>query len=180
MGLSDKRTTVRKIDRGTMSTPASGRLAEPTADAAASAPESPGPLSCLLVAAFSRVLAGPYATQTMADLGAEVIKVESPAGDETRGWAPPERNGVSTYYLGVNRNKRDVVLDFKDEGDRALAQTLARRADIVIENFKPGGLAKFALDYDSVRLTNPSVIYASISRFGTDNGAGLPGYDLVV
>jgi crotonobetainyl-CoA:carnitine CoA-transferase CaiB-like acyl-CoA transferase len=140
----------------------------------------PGPLSGLLVADFSRVLAGPYATQTMADLGAEVIKVESPAGDETRGWLPPQRDGVSTYFLGVNRNKRDVVLDFKDETDRGLAQTLARRADIVIENFKPGGLAKFALDYDSVRTTNPAVIYASISGFGSDKGAALPGYDLVV
>ena len=137
-------------------------------------------MSGLLVADFSRVLAGPYATQTMADLGATVIKVESPAGDETRGWAPPERDGVSTYYLGVNRNKRDVVLDFKNEADRELAQTLARRADIVVENFKPGGLAKFGLDYESVRLTNASVIYASISGFGSDKGAGLPGYDLIV
>lgn len=163
-----------------MSTPAPSNVLDAAAAAEASAPAARGPLTGLLVADFSRVLAGPYATQTMADLGADVIKVESPAGDETRGWAPPQRDGVSTYYLGVNRNKRDVVLDFTDEGDRALAQTLAARADIVIENFKPGGLAKFALDYDSVQLTNPSVIYASISGFGSDKGAGLPGYDLVV
>jgi crotonobetainyl-CoA:carnitine CoA-transferase CaiB-like acyl-CoA transferase len=162
-----------------MSTPAPSKLLDADATAA-SAPATRGPLSGLLVADFSRVLAGPYATQTMADLGADVIKVESPAGDETRGWAPPQRQGVSTYYLGVNRNKRDVVLDFKDEGDRVIAQTLAARADIVIENFKPGGLVKYALDYDSVRLTNPSVIYASISGFGSDRGASLPGYDLVV
>jgi len=140
----------------------------------------PGPLSGLLVADFSRVLAGPFATQIMADLGATVIKVEAPSGDETRGWAPPERDGVSTYYLGINRNKRDVVLDFGDEGDRRLAQELARRADIVIENFKPGGLRKFGLDYDSVSQTNPSVLYASISGFGSAAGASLPGYDLVV
>ncbi|HEY4269553.1 MAG TPA: CoA transferase [Galbitalea sp.] len=139
-----------------------------------------GPLAGLLVADFSRVLAGPYATQLMGDLGATVIKVESPVGDETRGWTPPERDGVSTYYLGVNRNKQDVVLDFTDEHDRGLAQELAARADIVIENFKPGGLAKFGLDYDSVREQNPAVIYASISGFGADKGASLPGYDLLV
>ncbi len=180
MGMSDERTIVRKIDRVTMPTPIPRTL--PVAETAPEpgAPSERGPLSGLLIADFSRVLAGPYATQTMAYLGATVIKVESPIGDETRGWAPPERDGVSTYYLGVNRNKRDIVLDFKDEADRALAQTLASRADIVIENFKPGGLAKFALDYESVRATNPSVIYASISGFGADKGAGLPGYDLIV
>jgi crotonobetainyl-CoA:carnitine CoA-transferase CaiB-like acyl-CoA transferase len=180
MNMSDKRTIVRKIDRGAMPTPTPGRLADPSVAEETSTGTPRGPLSGLLVADFSRVLAGPYATQTMADLGADVIKVESPAGDETRGWLPPQRAGVSTYFLGVNRNKRDVVLDFRDDADRGLAQTLARRADIVIENFKPGGLAKFALDYDSVRRTNPSVIYASISGFGSGKGASLPGYDLVV
>src|ERR1700712_2166845 len=143
-------------------------------------PAPPGPLAGLIVADFSRVLAGPYATQIMADLGATVVKVESPVGDETRSWAPPERDGVSTYFLGINRNKRDVVLDFGSESDRALAHELARRADIVIENFKPGGLVKFGLDYESVRQTNESVIYASISGFGSQGGAGLPGYDLIV
>jgi crotonobetainyl-CoA:carnitine CoA-transferase CaiB-like acyl-CoA transferase len=134
----------------------------------------------LLVADFSRVLAGPYATQLLADMGATVVKVEAPAGDETRGWVPPERDGVSTYYLGINRNKRDVVLDFRDAGDRAAAHELARRADIVIENFKPGGLAKFGLDYESVAAANPAVVYASISGFGSAGGARLPGYDLIV
>lgn len=143
-------------------------------------PTSVGPLTGLLVADLSRVLAGPYATQLLADMGATVVKVEAPAGDETRGWAPPERDGVSTYYLGINRNKRDVVLDFRDAADRASAQELARRADIVIENFKPGGLAKFGLDYESVAATNPAVVYASISGFGTAGGARLPGYDLIV
>jgi len=139
-----------------------------------------GPLAGLLVADFSRVLAGPYATQMLGDLGATVIKVESPIGDETRGWAPPERDGVSTYFLGINRNKQDVVLDFADADDRALAQSLARTADIVIENFKPGGLAKFGLDYATVHATNPRAIYASISGFGSAGGAALPGYDLIV
>ena len=140
----------------------------------------PGPLSGLLVADLSRVLAGPFSTQILADMGAEVIKVESPIGDETRSWRPPERDGVSTYYLGINRNKRDVVLDFGDAEDLALAQELTSRADIVIENFKPGGLNKFGLDYASVSKNNPSVIYASISGFGTKEGAKLPGYDLIV
>lgn len=139
-----------------------------------------GPLAGLLVADFSRVLAGPFATQILGDLGAEIIKVEAPVGDETRGWRPPERGGVSTYYLGINRNKRDIVLDFRDEADRALAQELARRADVVIENFKPGGLEKFGLDYDTVAATNPAVVYSSITGFGAAGGAGLPGYDLIV
>lgn len=143
-------------------------------------PGTVGPLSGLLVADFSRVLAGPYATQIMADLGATVVKVESPAGDETRGWVPPARDGVSTYYLGVNRNKRDIVLDFNEKEDRDLAQALARRADILMENFRPGSLEKYGLDYDSVRRTNPGVLYASISGFGSAGGAALPGYDLVV
>jgi crotonobetainyl-CoA:carnitine CoA-transferase CaiB-like acyl-CoA transferase len=147
-------------------------------------PDSPahtGPLAGLLVADFSRILAGPYATMLLADLGAEVVKVEAPAGDDTRTWQPPVRDGISTYFLGVNRNKRSVALDFKDAGDLALAQELARRADIVVENFKPGGLARFGLDYDSVAADNPGVVYASISGFGSGpKGRQLPGYDLIV
>src|SRR6478672_8320143 len=119
--------------------------------------ERSGPLAGLLVADFSRILAGPYATMLLADLGAEVVKVEAPAGDDTRTWSPPLRDGVSTYYLGVNRNKRSVALDLKDEGDLVAARELARRADVLIENFKPGGLARFGLDYDSVSADNPRV-----------------------
>lgn len=140
-----------------------------------------GPLAGLLVADFSRILAGPYATMLMADLGAEVVKVEGLAGDDTRSWSPPLREGVSTYYLGVNRNKRSIALDLKDPDDVAVAQELARRADIVIENFKPHGLARFGLDYDTVAAGNPGVVYASISGFGSGpDGAHLPGYDLIV
>jgi crotonobetainyl-CoA:carnitine CoA-transferase CaiB-like acyl-CoA transferase len=140
-----------------------------------------GPLAGLLVADFSRILAGPYSTMLLADLGAEVVKVEAPGGDDTRTWQPPVREGVATYYLGVNRNKRSVALDLKDPADAALAQELARRADVVVENFKPGGLARFALDYDSVAAVNPGVVYASISGFGSGpGGASLPGYDLIV
>lgn len=142
--------------------------------------QRPGPLEGLLVADFSRVLAGPYCTMLLADLGATVIKVESPAGDDTRNWLPPERDGVSTYYMAINRNKRSVILDFNNAEDLRLARELARRADIFIENFKPGGLKRFGLDYDSVRQQNARVIYASISGFGTAQGASLPGYDLIV
>jgi crotonobetainyl-CoA:carnitine CoA-transferase CaiB-like acyl-CoA transferase len=141
---------------------------------------SRGPLEGLIVADLSRVLAGPYCTMLMADLGATVIKVESPAGDETRTWSPPEHDGVSTYYLSINRNKQSVVLDFNDPDDVALTHELLRRADIAVENFKPGGLAKFGLDYESAHAINPRLVYLSISGFGTAEGAWLPGYDLVV
>jgi crotonobetainyl-CoA:carnitine CoA-transferase CaiB-like acyl-CoA transferase len=140
-----------------------------------------GPLAGLLVADFSRILAGPYATMLLADLGAEVVKVEGPSGDDTRTWQPPVRDGISTYYLGVNRNKRSMALDLKDPEDVAAAQELARRADVFIENFKPGGLTRFGLDYDAVAATNPGIVYASISGFGSGpGGAALPGYDLIV
>jgi crotonobetainyl-CoA:carnitine CoA-transferase CaiB-like acyl-CoA transferase len=146
-----------------------------------SSPARPGPLAGLLVADFSRVLAGPYCTMLLADLGAEVIKVESPGGDDTRHWQPPvTAAGVSTYYLAVNRNKRSVVLDLRDERDRAAAAELARRADVMVENFKPGGLAKFGLGYEAVSAANPAIIYASITGFGAGAGAELPGYDLIV
>ena len=140
-----------------------------------------GPLAGLLVADFSRILAGPYATMLLADMGAEVVKVEGPGGDDTRTWQPPVRDGISTYYLSVNRNKRSVALNLREPGDLALARELARRADVFIENFKPGGLARFGLDYESVSAANPAVVYASISGFGSGpKGASLPGYDLIV
>jgi crotonobetainyl-CoA:carnitine CoA-transferase CaiB-like acyl-CoA transferase len=139
-----------------------------------------GPLAGLLVADFSRVLAGPYATMLLADMGADVIKVEGPAGDDTRTWIPPERDGVSTYYLGINRGKRSIALDLRDESDAEVARELARRADVLIENFKPGGMARFGLDYETVRATNPGVIYSSITGFGAGKGSHVPGYDLMV
>jgi crotonobetainyl-CoA:carnitine CoA-transferase CaiB-like acyl-CoA transferase len=139
-----------------------------------------GPLDGLVVADLSRVLAGPYSSMLLADLGATVIKVESAGGDDTRAWSPPQKNGVATYYLSINRNKQSIVLDFTDDADIELAHELFRRSDVVIENFKTGGLKKFRLDYDSARAINPSLIYLSISGFGTAEGAWLPGYDLVV
>jgi crotonobetainyl-CoA:carnitine CoA-transferase CaiB-like acyl-CoA transferase len=143
--------------------------------------QRPGPLAGLVVADFSRVLAGPYCTMLLADLGADVIKVESPAGDDTRRWMPPTtEDGVSTYYLAINRGKRSVALDLREPGDLAAARELARRADIFVQNFKPGGLVRFGLDYDSVSAVNPGIIYASISGFGAGPGKDLPGYDLMV
>jgi crotonobetainyl-CoA:carnitine CoA-transferase CaiB-like acyl-CoA transferase len=139
-----------------------------------------GPLDGLLIADFSRILAGPYATMLLADLGAQVIKVESPAGDDTRTWMPPMRDGVSTYYLGINRNKRSIALDLRNPDDVAIARKLAARADVMIENFRPGGLKRFGLDYDTVAAANEKIVYASISGFGTGKGANYPGYDLMV
>ncbi len=138
-------------------------------------------LDGLLVADFSRVLAGPLTAMTLGDLGADVIKVESPAGDETRSWKPPtDDQGRATYFLAVNRNKRSVSLDLKDPGDLALARELARRADVLIENFKPGTMDRFKLDYASVSMENPGIVYCSISGFGEAGGRLLPGYDPLV
>jgi crotonobetainyl-CoA:carnitine CoA-transferase CaiB-like acyl-CoA transferase len=149
-----------------------------TPDAPTDSPR--GPLAGLVVADLSRVLAGPYCSMLLGDMGATIIKVEAPAGDDTRTWMPPVKDGISTYYLSIGRNKRSVVLDFGDPGDRALASELLRRADIAIENFKPGGLQKFGLDYETAAKRNSRLIYLSITGFGTGEGAWLPGYDLIV
>ncbi len=141
---------------------------------------APAPLDGLVVADLSRVLAGPYCSMLLADLGATVIKVESAAGDDTRSWNPPDAEGVATYYLSINRNKRSMIADYRDPDDVALIHELFRRSDIVLENFKVGGLDKYRLDYETARDINPRLIYLSISGFGTAEGAGLPGYDLVV
>ncbi|MEN9822613.1 MAG: hypothetical protein RLZ04_1039 [Actinomycetota bacterium] len=138
------------------------------------------PLEGVIVADLSRVLAGPYCTMLLADMGATVIKVESPDGDETRTWTPPEKDGVSTYYLSINRNKKSIVLDFKNPDDVAVAQNLLRRADVCVQNFKHGALAKFGLDHETARALNPRLVYLSITGFGSAEGSWLPGYDLVV
>lgn len=138
------------------------------------------PLEGLLVADYSRVLAGPYCSMLLADMGATVIKVEGPSGDDTRTWVPPTKDGVATYYMSINRNKKSIVLDYSKPKDRALAVELGRRADIALENMKPGGMKKFGLDYESLAVINPRLVYLSISGFGTKEGAWLPGYDLVV
>ena len=138
------------------------------------------PLEGLLVADYSRVLAGPYCSMLLADMGATVVKVEGPSGDDTRTWVPPTKDGVATYYMSINRNKKSIVLDYSKPEDRALAVELGRRADIALENMKPGGMKKFGLDYESLAAINPRLVYLSISGFGTKEGAWLPGYDLVV
>ena len=145
-------------------------------------PPMPGALDGIVVADFSRVLAGPYATMLLGDLGATVIKVERPgSGDDTRAWGPPfATTGQSTYFEGVNRNKLSIDLDISRAEDAAIAQKLAGTCDVMIENFKPGGLVSFGLDYASVSTINPSVIYGSISGFGSAEGRDLPGYDLLV
>ena len=141
-----------------------------------------GPLAGLLVADFSRILAGPYATMLLADLGAEVVKVEGPGGDDTRTWQPPVRDGVSTYYLGVNRNKRSVALDLKDAGDAALAQELARRADVAgreLQARRPGPVRP-GLRLRRARRTPASSTPRSAASAAAPGGAALPGYDLIV
>jgi crotonobetainyl-CoA:carnitine CoA-transferase CaiB-like acyl-CoA transferase len=155
-------------------------LALATDEGDQAAAPGPGPLSGIVVADFSRVLAGPYATMMLADLGAEVIKVESPAGDDTRQWVPPVRGDIGTYFLAINRNKRSIALDLANEQDAAVAHALSERADVFIQNFRPGGLARFGLDYEAVSRRNPRVIYCSISGFGAAKGASLPGYDVLV
>jgi crotonobetainyl-CoA:carnitine CoA-transferase CaiB-like acyl-CoA transferase len=139
-------------------------------------------LDGVLVADLSRVLAGPLCTMTLGDLGADVIKVERPdGGDDTRHWGPPFVDEGATYYLSLNRNKRSVALDLKDAGDLALARELCDRADVVVESFRPGTSDRLGLGYDEVARTNPSVVYCSISAFGSgERAAALPGYDLLL
>jgi crotonobetainyl-CoA:carnitine CoA-transferase CaiB-like acyl-CoA transferase len=140
------------------------------------------PLSGILIADFGRVLAAPYATMLLADLGAEVIKIERPGtGDDTRAWGPPFVQGESTYFLSVNRNKRSFAADLEDPADLAAVHELVRRADVLVENFRPGSLARHGLDYDAVRAgLNPAIVYCSVTGFGAAGGAALPGYDLLV
>ena len=143
------------------------------------------PLAGLRVLELARVLAGPWAGQLLADLGADVIKVESPEGDNTRIWGPPwvEHDGETTsaYYHACNRGKRGIVADFRNETDLETVRDLAAKADVVLENFKPGGLAKFGLDYAKLSETNEALIYCSITGFGqTGPRRNEPGYDFVI
>ncbi|MFI5288762.1 MAG: CoA transferase, partial [Polyangia bacterium] len=142
------------------------------------------PLDDLVVFDLSRVLSGPFCSMQLADFGARVIKLEHPSGgDDTRAFGPPFVGGESTYFLSINRNKESVAIDFKHPRGRALALELAARADVLLENFRPGALARLGLDYASLREKNPRLIYCSISGFGH---TGLPewskkaGYDLVI
>ncbi len=148
-------------------------------------PDAP-PLAGLKVVEFARVLAGPWAGQILADLGADVVKVESPSGDDTRGWGPPfieNADGTrdAAYFHATNRGKRSVVLDLASAAGRARAAELAAGADVVIENFKLGGMAKFGLDYASLAAINPRMVYCSVTGFGQDGPyAPRAGYDFIV
>ena len=140
-------------------------------------------LGNLRILDFSRVLAGPLAAMTLADLGAEVTKVERPgSGDDTRSWGPPhDAAGEATYFQAVNRNKRSIALDLRDPGDLAEARRLALAADVVVENFRPGLMAELRLDYETLAAKNPRLVYCSVTGFGGSGaGAELPGYDLLV
>lgn len=141
-----------------------------------------GALNGLVVADFTRVLAGPYATMLLGDMGAEVVKVERPkVGDDTRYWGPPhDPAGRATYFEAVNRNKSSVEMDMTTDAGRASAAELIKRADVVIQNFPAANAKKLGLDYESVKAVNPNVIYCSISGFGSKAGAAIPGYDLLV
>ncbi|MFD3946135.1 CaiB/BaiF CoA transferase family protein [Streptomyces sp. NPDC058579] len=144
-------------------------------------PAVPGALSGIVVADFGRVLAGPYMTMLLADLGADVIKIERPgSGDDTRAWGPPFADGEATYFLGVNRNKRSIALDLTDPADRDTARAIVDRADVLVENFRPGTMEKLGLGYEDVRASNPGLVYCSVTGFGAAEGAQLPGYDLLV
>ncbi|NRI69215.1 CoA transferase [Rhodococcus sp. MS16] len=142
-----------------------------------------GVLSGLRVLDLSRVLAGPYAAQMLADHGADVLKVEAPSGDETRGWGPPfDEDGISAYYGGMNHSKDNICLDLRTEQGREVLGHLLRAADVVVENFKAGTLAAWGFDYESVLApANPGMIYCRITGFGVDGPmGGLPGYDAVL
>ena len=139
-------------------------------------------LADLRILDFSRVLAGPLATMVLGDLGAEVVKVERPgAGDDTRAWGPPyDDAGQATYFQALNRNKSSVVLDLGDPAGVARARELAAQADVVVENFRPGLLDGLGLGYEALAARRPGLVYCSITGFGAQAGAALPGYDLLV
>ena len=139
---------------------------------------APQPLAGIRVLDFSHALAGPYCTMLLGDLGADVIKIEPPSGDHSRQWGPPFINGEASYFLSVNRNKRSVVLDLKSPSALEVAKKLAEVSDVVVENFKPGTMARLGLDAATLRGMKPELVYASISGFG-QNQPTLAGYDQI-
>jgi crotonobetainyl-CoA:carnitine CoA-transferase CaiB-like acyl-CoA transferase len=141
-----------------------------------------GALDGLRILDFSRVLAGPFATMMLGDLGAEVVKIERPGcGDDTRGWGPPfDSDGTATYFASVNRNKTSLVLDLAQPEGVARARALAADADVLVENFRPGSMERIGLGYEVLRDDNPGLVFCSITGFGRAGGAELTGYDLLV
>ncbi len=139
------------------------------------------PLEDLRVCDLSRILSGPYCTMTLGDMGAEVIKVEPPAGDDTRGWGPPFLQGESAYFLSLNRNKKSIVLDLKTEAGKNALWMLIQKSDVLVENFRAGALARLGFDFDHVSKKNPRLIYCSITGYGhTGPRASAPGFDVVI
>ena len=141
-----------------------------------------GPLEGIRVVDLTRILAGPYCTMMLGDMGAEVIKIEHPqGGDDTRGWGPPFLNGVSTYFISINRNKKSLTLNLKDERGKELLRDLIRKGDVVVENFRPGTLDKLGFSWEEIHRINPAVIFASLSGFGqTGPRKNEPGFDVVI
>ena len=141
-----------------------------------------GPLTGITVLDFTRVLSGPYCTMLLADMGARVIKIEQPGrGDDTRGWGPPFLEHESAYFLSVNRNKESLALDLRSAAAKAVIPRLLERTDVIVENFRPGAMARLGLDYDAIHGTHPAIVYCSISGFGqTGPRRSEPGYDAVI
>jgi crotonobetainyl-CoA:carnitine CoA-transferase CaiB-like acyl-CoA transferase len=144
-------------------------------------PQPDLPLAGIRVLDLTQILAGPFCTMVLGDLGADVVKVERPDGDGTRHWGPPFAGGESAYFLQVNRNKRSIAIDLKDPAGAAVAQRLAARADVVIENFLPGAMERFGLDHATVKAQNPGVVHCAIRGFPAGHpDAARPGYDFVM
>src|SRR6201988_397647 len=142
---------------------------------------APGAMTGLRVIDLTRVLGGPYCTQTLADHGADVITVEPPAGDETRDWGPPFHEGDAAYFVGVTRNKGSIALDLASEGGRAVLMRLLKDADVLIENFKPGTLDKWGIGNEILREKFPRLVHCRISGLGADGPrGGNPGYDAII
>ncbi|MBD8067925.1 CaiB/BaiF CoA transferase family protein [Bacillus sp. PS06] len=138
------------------------------------------PLEGIKIIDLTRILSGPYCTMTLADMGAEVIKIESPSGDDTRKWGPPFINEESAYYTSINRNKKSIVLNLKEEKGKEILLELVKNADVVVENFRPGTINRLGIGYETLKATNPRIILCSISGFGqTGSYAHKPGYDVL-